>query len=141
MSIGRFLSYFILVIIGGLIQFWVLLLVFKMQGQEIKIELLLKDGSLFFFSTSLAYSSLYTLIVKHPLKLGGAPLNISLLAIGIISVTSLVVYATINNHKIQTYLFPIDSFQVIQSQVFVVIASLVYSLYVATVTGLFAKEI
>jgi hypothetical protein len=57
----RMSIFFILVIILGLLQLWVLIVVLKALHQPIEVKRLLGDGGLFFFSTSLAIGSALTL--------------------------------------------------------------------------------
>jgi hypothetical protein len=57
----RLLIFFILVIVLGLLQLWVLLVVLKALDQPVELKRLIGDGGLFFFSTSLAIGSAITL--------------------------------------------------------------------------------
>ncbi|MBF0283407.1 MAG: hypothetical protein HQL51_03015 [Magnetococcales bacterium] len=52
---------FMFVMVGvALLQIWVIMLVYYVNNKEILLEQIIKDGSLFFFSTSLVYSSLFS---------------------------------------------------------------------------------
>jgi hypothetical protein len=61
LNYSRILIFFILVIVLGLLQLWVLIAVLKALEQPIEVKRLLGDGGLFFFSTSLAIGSALTL--------------------------------------------------------------------------------
>ena len=69
MSLGRILSFIVLIVLLGLVQLWALLLIVNLTGINIEFSQLVEDGSLFFFSTTLAYASFFA-VVTSPYKYG-----------------------------------------------------------------------
>jgi len=79
---GRLISFFILVVLLGSLQLWVLMIVLKALDQPIELKRLLGDGGLFFFSTSLAIGSAVTLWDQKSTPFGGEDFLITLLLPG-----------------------------------------------------------
>jgi len=59
MKIPKFLLFVLIIFILGLIQYWVAAAILWYR-KIFDIDILLRDGGLFFFSTSLVYTSFYT---------------------------------------------------------------------------------
>jgi hypothetical protein len=114
----------------GLLQSWVLMLVKKGSPGATDISVIFSDGGLYFFSTSLAASSFYSLASAPGSKLdpGTTNFNFSLFLGGTTVVLALVGYTlAIARTK------PFDQ----DLQAVCLLCAAVYAFYVAVVTNMF----
>lgn len=141
MSLGRILSFIIMLLFGGLLQLWVVMIILlNVKGIELTIGMLLKDGGLFFFSTSLAYNSFFVLVDKYDLKLGSAHFNISVSLVGLITIIAVVVYSLAQNNILSLGTPALSENNYVYSQISCTVASFTYAFYVASETGLLIKK-
>ncbi len=76
-SLGKFVTFLLANIVGGLVQLWVLYLILVTQSKNPDLHVLLGDGGLFFFATSLTFNSFLALVEKNTLRPGTSDLNVS----------------------------------------------------------------
>lgn len=137
-SFGRVYSFVLLNIAGGLLQLWVVALMLFVKGSGVTVAQLLGDGGLFFFATSLAYSSVFSLTNKYPMTTGTRDFNITLTLVGCVTLLALIVYVSVLSSTPQSGSPPLSG--TVFHQIACVTAALVYAFYVSVRTGLF-KEI
>jgi len=132
---GRLFSFIALIVFGGLLQFWVVWIILTVtSGVDPIIKDLVKDGGLLFFSTSLSYSSLFSLLLKRNIEMGSLDLNITIFLVGSVTIVSLVVYSSLippslkSGNAVYIPLLP---------QISCTFASVSYSLYVAYISDFF----
>lgn len=132
-STGKVLTFVLATLFGGLLQLWILWLILAVAlNKSVGAGELLGDGGLFFFSTSVTASSFLLLIDQHPLKAGTSDFNVTLLLVGTVGVSAVVVYAAVmsanfgTSNPFREYLGP---------QLACAIAAFVYAFYVAVRTG------
>jgi len=84
---------FILVIFGlGLAQFWIVTLIFWYKELGITTSLYFGEGNLFFFSTSLVYSSAYLLYKNN--RSYGRDRNYTIIAVSLVSALAIIGYTS-----------------------------------------------
>lgn len=134
----RILFLLIFTLFFGLIQLWVvsLILFYHPTKSFPGFEILLGDGSLYFFSTSLVFSNLFSLLIGKNFKLNETHWIISIILIGVVLFNSLVAYITIFSTNIGT---PSPFKNYLLSQIFTVIFAISYTIYTSTCTGLFKR--
>lgn len=136
--LGKLISYLLLTIGGGLLQLWVLSLILVNQGKEVTLEKLLGDGGLLFFSTSLLSTSFLALLEVKSLKLGTAPLNISV-ALGLpITIATVVLYTSCLKDISCPPALPLRDH--VLEQIICASGSLIYALYVCTTSKFFWSD-
>ncbi|MBF0379861.1 MAG: hypothetical protein HQL69_02520 [Magnetococcales bacterium] len=91
MNISKVTLYLFFVFILGLAQSWALMIVLWYKSHPVSLDYLLKDGGIFFFSTSLVYTSFFSLFDR--LKLQTIDKLISSAAITIVSFLSVIGYS------------------------------------------------
>jgi hypothetical protein len=133
MHIGKLLTFFVVTIVGGLLQVWVLWLILAVGlNKPVGLAALLGDGGLFFFSTSITVSSFLLLIDRHSLKVGTADLNVTLVLAGAAALSAVVMYTSVMSanfgsaNPFKDLLFP---------QIACATAAFTYAFYVAVRTG------
>src|SRR5712692_7327809 len=82
-------------ILGGLVQIWILCVFLATQGKQYDIGLLLGDGGLFFFATSLTVSSLLVFLEQSRARRSPIDNLFTLLAIMAVLMVSVVVYTAV----------------------------------------------
>ncbi|MGP8048983.1 MAG: hypothetical protein ACLPYB_00095 [Desulfobaccales bacterium] len=131
--LGRLLSLILITVGGGLLQLWVLVLIIVNTGGKLNIGSLLGDGGLFFFATTLAFHSFLILIDHEPLRIGSSNLNITLLLVGPVMVTSMVTYASVLSIALGKIILPFSNH--LAPQIICSLCALTYAFYVGTVTS------
>lgn len=123
-------------IIGGLLQVWVLYIALSSLGKPHTLPLLLGDGGLFFFATSLTVNSVLVLLAESPARPLPWDLSITLFTILGTLVPSIVVYTAVltNNPNVVA---PFQDHT--PSQISVAILAMAYALFVGVRTGYFNK--
>jgi hypothetical protein len=138
---GKFITFLLLTIFGGLLQLWVLWITLFTKAVEENISgptfaQLIGDGVLFFFATSLVFSSFLTLVDSRSLKLGSADLNLSLVVIALVLLLATVTYVSVlTSAKAEQNNLPFETHWL--QQVICAFAAVAYACYVGTVTGFF----
>ncbi len=136
-SKGKIFSFAIITLGGGLLQLWILCFMKFQSEHMLNPSQILGDGALYFFSTSLAFSSFVTLSSFAPIKFGGIHFNCTLLLVMPLTFWSVVDYVSILS-KSTKELYPFSNH--LTPQICCVIAALVYAFYVCLVTGLFEES-
>lgn len=90
--IGRFVSLVLLTVGGGLLQLWVTLILLA-ELDSLKVTTLLGDGGVFFFSTSLIYTSILTFLSKKEFKIGTLSFNLTVPLVASVTLYTVIVYA------------------------------------------------
>lgn len=132
---GRILSFGLLTVGGGLLQLWVLYLMAIATGTAPTLGELLGDGGLYFFATSLSFSSFVSLSSSTPIKFGTNHFNVTILLVGPVTLLAVVMYISVLSGAVGQQASPFSNH--ILSQLGCTFASLVYGLYVGVVTGFF----
>jgi hypothetical protein len=143
MSLARLSSFVLLTIIGGLLQLWVVCILIAMKGDLVlDFTKILSDGSLFFFSTSMVYSSWFSLSSTRQQHTTQTPSFVmTIFSVGLVTVLSLVAYSISAYENIRgsdSPPFPANNY--LFAQIVCAIISVIYTFYVCAVTGLFAAE-
>jgi hypothetical protein len=137
---GRLISFFILVVLLGSLQLWVLIIVLKALDQPIELKRLLGDGGLFFFSTSLAIGSAVTLWDQKSTPFGGEDFLITLLLPGgifFLTTTWTVAIMAKDGLKVQ---YPFDREESILLQLSCTFAAICYWFYTGIATDMFKRN-
>jgi hypothetical protein len=123
-------------IAGGLIQVWVLYVALASLGRPHNLEVLLGDGGLFFFSTSLTVNSILVLLSQAKQKI--PPVDITLTGLAIIGgiVSSIVLYIAVLVGKTPSA-SPFQDHVI--SQIVCAGVALAYAFYVGARTGYFGR--
>jgi len=142
MKIIRFLFFtFIL----GLIQLWTIALIMLFVTKNVNLDILLRDGGIFFFSSSLIFNSCYILYEKGVhnhfsnnfliqfTKTFGIIIPIIVLFLII------VIYCTVFSTSLEKNKFP--KFIGIYSylQIIILFIAMAYSIFVSAITGMFVS--
>jgi hypothetical protein len=141
------INFFLLTVIGGLVQLWVVCILIFMKKQNINFADVLSDGSLFFFATSLSYSSLFSLLNEDH-KSVGSSVVVTILCVGIVTLLSLVAYSSAAYENIRTHtVHPVsaessstalDPTYYMIAQIVCTFIALIYTVFVCTVTNMFS---
>jgi uncharacterized membrane protein len=134
--INKLLTFIIFTFFGGLLQLWVLFLVLVFLGKPPSAGALLGDGGLYFFSTSLALSSLASLWQKKPLKYDDTTTIISIGCVGITLLLAVVAYVSVLSSGLGRVTSPFSTTTHITSQLSCAVLASVYAMYVTRQIGL-----
>ena len=135
---GRVLSFFIITIGGGLLQLWVLSLILMTNQSPIRIGDLLGDGGLFFFATSLAFTSFVSLSSKMSIVFGTGQFNVTLVIVAPITLLAVVVYSTVLSGSLGQKAAPFADH--VTAQIACAFAAVIYAFYVCTAIGFFKEK-
>ena len=135
LPIGKLITFALANIAGGLVQLWVLVLVLLAKGQAPSIPVLLGDGGLFFFATSLTFSSFLALAEKYNLKTGTWDLNMTIGLGGSVALAAVVFYSVVLS---QGTAAPTPLSGHVLPQISCAAAALVYTFYVSVRVGYFS---
>ena len=133
---GRVVSFALLTLGGGLAQLWVFYVILATQSSSGSIDygVLLGDGGLFFFSTSLVFTSMNTLLGNRSLRFGsldmiGTILVCAMMFSAVLLYTSVLAQAPSHSSP------PFSGY--LLEQIVCSITAVAYAFYVCTVTGFF----
>ena len=135
-TINRLIAFLFFTFFCGLLQLWVLFMVLVFLGKVPSPGALLGDGGLYFFSTSLALSSLASLWQKGPLEYESTATIISVVCVGITLFLAVVAYVTVLSSDFGKVALPFSTVRHISSQLACAIVSSSYALYVSKQIGL-----
>lgn len=138
MQFGRFLSFAICIVVGGLLQLWVLLMVLNATGYVIDFREFLGDGGLFFFATSLSAGSAISLFDHRPIKVGTSDFNVTLICLFGILVIAVSYYAAVLSGDGMSAAKPFSNHAPVQ--IACTLMAIGYWVYVGRRTGLFVKK-
>lgn len=133
-SLRKVSNFLFLTLGGGLLQMWVLCVVFWVREKELIPGEILGAGGLFFFSTSLVCSSACTLINDDVARPDPKRTSFTLYLAIPIFVVSVVFYTATLTYRFSDR-FPFEGD--VGLQIAAAVGALLYSYYVATVTGQF----
>jgi hypothetical protein len=123
-------------IAGGLLQVWVLYVALASLGRAHSVAVLLGDGGLFFFSTSLTVNGILLLLSESINKLSSWDVTITGLAIIGSLVSSIVVYIAV---LVGTGLSASPFRDHVPAQLVCASVALAYAFYVGARTGYFGR--
>ena len=135
-SPGKLFLFVISNLVVGLLQVWVLYLALATIGKEHNLPVLLGDGGLFFFSTSLIVNSTLVLLAQAPGKLSTVDIVFIVLTIAGSLIGSIVVYAVVLTTRLGT-VAPFHDH--IGAQLSCACAALVFAFFVGVRTGYFVR--
>jgi len=135
-SSGKVVLFTLSNLVGGLLQVWVLYLALSSMGKEHSLAVLLGDGGLFFFSTSLVVNSILILLAESPGKPSATDLGITGMAVVGSLVTSIVVYTVVLTSRLGS-VAPFHDH--IGAQISCTVVALIYAFFVGVRTGYFGK--
>ena len=138
LNFGKLLSFLIFTFGAGLLQLWILLLLLYLKGNPPSAAELLGDGGLYFFSTSLAFSSFVALTNHASIKFGDLHFNVTAIMLFPIIIIAIVAYVSVLSDKIGIAAAPFSNH--LLSQFSCLILASIYGFYVATVTGVFKRS-
>jgi ABC-type phosphate transport system permease subunit len=122
-------------VVGGLFQIWVLAVILSIDGEDHRIGVLLGDGGLFFFATSLTVNS-FLIFEGSRRKHSAIERTFTLLAILLTIGMSVAVYAAVFTHQ----LGKVEPFHDhVVSQIALASLALIYAMFVAERTGYFSR--
>jgi hypothetical protein len=134
-SVGKFALFTLYTILGGLGQVWFLYLALYALGREHSLPVILGDGGLFFFNTSLTASSAFLLVEELRGKSSPWHRAFTTLAI-VISISAVVYYIAIFTHH------PGNSAPFhdhVKPQLALAVLAFTYAGFVAKETGFFSR--
>lgn len=99
-ALGKLVSFVAANIVGGLLQVWVLYVALAALGKAHGLAVLLGDGGLFFFATSLTVNSFLILLAEFPGKLQQVDIVSTLFALIGGLITSVVFYIVIFTNRL-----------------------------------------
>lgn len=135
-QVNKFVVFVLLTFGGGLLQAWVLILLKAMPPNgHLNPMLLFTDGGLYFFSTSLVFSSGLSLISAPGAKFSMGTVNLTMTVVSL-SVTGLLAVVGYVNVMSQSPIPPDPFIGQWAFQFACAFCASVYALYVAVVTGL-----
>jgi hypothetical protein len=137
MNIGKLFMYIFIVFVLGLTQSWVVVAILWLQEFDIEFISLLKDGTYFFFSTSLVYTSVFTLIEKK--KLTNWDKVVTCLALFIVTGLSITGYSIELASSLQENRGVVFEGRFITAQVVCLGVSAIYSIYAGQRAGIFNR--
>jgi hypothetical protein len=123
-------------IAGGLLQVWVLYLALASLGRPHTVAVLLGDGGLFFFSTSLTVNSILVLLSESKSKPSSIDITLTGVAIFGSLVASIVVYIAV---LVSTDVSPAPFHDHVLPQVMCAAVALAYAVYAGVRTGYFGR--
>ena len=144
-DLNKVLTLFLFTVIGGLFHILILgimLLLLNEENWAFKIEQfnqIMKSGGLFFFSTSVLFSSFFSLLTHYDFRLIPKHLNFTLIMCAALVPVTIISYVFIladNFGVIQPDFFQDIS---IYPQIACSLIALVYAFFVASVTGILRK--
>lgn len=138
MQFGRFLSFALSIVVGGLLQLWVLLIALNAIGHVIDFSELLGDGGLFFFATSLSVGSAISLFDHRPIKVGSTDFNVILICCVGVLVMVVVYYAAVLSGDGMSAAKPFRNHALFQ--IACALTAMGYWFYAGHRTGLFVKK-
>jgi hypothetical protein len=93
MKFNKVLIFVLCAVLGGLLQVWLTMLFLAQSGSIMKMAKMFEDGSLFFFSMSLLFGSVYTLFDKPNVPKMGAPTILTFLMFFFVAVPAISSYS------------------------------------------------
>ena len=138
MTITKIFFFFLIVLGAGLLQLWVAATTLFYKNVPFNLEMLMKNGSVFFFSTSLAFNNLFILFEKGSRTT--AERLVSLLLVGPVTILALCAYA-LEYSAASTVQAPLNfTGNYFAAQLSCAICAITYATYVSAVTGMFRRE-
>lgn len=135
-SINRVVSFLVLVVVGGLSQLFLVAFLRALSGEATDLAVLLKDGGLYFFATSLLASSFFSLADKGEMSTGSPDFVITILIVPIVALMSVSAYSQGFERSLPP---PVGSASphLVATQLCCATGSVIYAIYAAYSTGLF----
>jgi hypothetical protein len=119
----------------GLLQIWILYIILRTMHKSPDISILLGDGGLFFFATSLAVSS-YLLLYSQKAKPATIDLNLTIILVLFVILPAIIIYTVV----LSTQLGTVSPFHnCIGTQCWCALSSLTYAVYAGARTGYFSS--
>jgi len=135
-SVGKITLFGLSNIIGALLQVWVLYIALTSLGKEHTLGVLLGDGGLFFFATSLTVSSVLILLAESPSRLSMVDIIFTLFATLGGLVTAIIVYTAVLTNNLGTAA-PFHDHT--GPQISCAVLALAYAFFAAGRTGYFSR--
>lgn len=135
--LGRIVSFGLIAIGGSLLQIWILLLALSAINRPVTSGVIFGQGGLFFFATSMVFTSLAALLASGPVRFGTADFNITLLIVGPITLLVAVVYSSVLSGPMGTDANPFEAHR--SAQLACAFAAVAYAFFVAQKTEIFRR--
>ena len=132
----RPLMFLVISLCLGLIPLWVTALALVFKEKPVSVELLLSNGGVFFFSTSITCNGLFLIMQKGVLCKTEIPTIISVFALIFVVVPSLVAYGLGASEPISQHL-TFSTAPYLRAQIAVALLSVLYALFANGITGTF----